>query len=200
MSVLRYISHPDVDIDPHRPVAQWQLSDLGRHRAHALLDHSWIDSIGLVISSAETKALETAHFIAARLDLDVEVRRSTGEIDRSATGFVEPDLHEWLADRFFAEPALSTSGWERAVDAQRRIVDAVSDVLDAPLDAVDAVGDVAVIGHGAVGTLLMCHLDSRAISRGHDQPGQGHYWSYDRCDRRLLHGWQPIDDTLSPPE
>ena len=193
MSVLRYISHPNVDIDPHRPVAEWRLSELGRQRAHALLDQEWITSIGLIISSAETKALETADLIAARLNMDVDGRRSTGEIDRSATGFVEPERHELLADRFFAHPTQSASGWERAVDAQQRIVDAVGDVLDAPL--ADPDGDVAIVGHGAVGTLLMCHLNSRAINRSHDQPGQGHYWSYDRSDRRLLHPWQPIDET-----
>lgn len=191
MSILRYITHPNVEIDPHTPVTEWHLSDVGRRRAHALLEQSWIDSVDLVISSAETKAIETAELIAARRNLVVDVRRSTGEIDRSATGFVEPERHELLADQFFADPERSTSGWERAVDAQRRIVDAVSDVLGTPIDAV---GDVAVVGHGAVGTLLLCHLDGRAISRSHDQSGQGHYWSYDRSDHRLLHAWRPIDE------
>lgn len=192
MSVLRYITHPNVDIDPHRPVPQWGLSALGRGRAQAMLDQPWLESIDHIIRSTETKAMETAELIAIRLDLTVDVRPSSGETDRMATGYVERERHELLADRFFSEPDVSADGWERANDAQRRIVDAVIDVLGEPNDA--AARNVAIVGHGAVGTLLMCHLDRRAISRVHDQPGQGHYWSYDRSAKRLLHGWRRLDD------
>lgn len=187
---MRYITHPNVDIDPHTPVTSWSLSPLGRHRAQTMLDQSWIQSIRHVISSSETKAMETAGLLAARLGLTVDVRPQSAEIDRSATGYVEQHRHEFLADRFFTEPQVSADGWERAVDAQRRIVDAVKDVLGEPNDPA---GDVAIVGHGAVGTLLMCHLDGRTIGRVHDQPGQGHFWSYDRSTNRLLHGWRRID-------
>ena len=191
MSILRYISHPNVDIDPHIPVTEWSLSSRGRHRVQSILEQPWVDSIGHIITSSETKARETADVLAAHLHLAVEERPSSGEIDRSSTGFVPADRHEVLADLFFAEPHTSAHGWERAVDAQRRIVEALSDQLG-ELDG--ATADVAIVGHGAVGTLLMCHLDRRAISRLHDQPGQGHYWSYDRSRGRLLHEWRPIDE------
>ncbi|WP_040493464.1 histidine phosphatase family protein [Ilumatobacter nonamiensis] len=195
MSILRYITHPNVEIDADTPVPMWGLSALGRRRALAMLDQQWVGSIGRIISSSETKALETADLIAAQLGLSVEVRPESGEIDRSSTGFVEPERHELLADRFFAEPDSSMEGWERAVDAQRRIVGVMRDVVEAR----DGRDDVAVVGHGAVGTLLMCHLVGLRISRDHDQPGQGHFWSYDRADNRLLHGWRSIDDPEDPP-
>ena len=196
MSLLRYITHPEVDIDPETPVAEWSLSPHGLRRAHVLLDQPWMTSIRHVVSSAETKALRTAELIADRLALTVVVRPSSGEIDRSSTGFVDHERHELLADRFFAEPESSVEGWEPAVHAQRRIVQALHDVLDGPHDPP---GDVAVVGHGAVGTLLMCHLDDRPISRRHDQPGQGHFWSYDRSEGRMVHGWRRIDDLDQPP-
>ena len=45
-------------------------------------------------------------------------------------------------------------GWERAIDAQRRIVAAVEQVvLTAP-----KLGDVAIVSHEGVGTLLLCRL------------------------------------------
>ena len=50
-----------------------------------------------------------------------------------------------------------------------------------------------VVGHGGVGTLLYCHLARLGIDRGHDQPRQGNYWSYDRRSGRVLHPWRPID-------
>ena len=50
------------------------------------------------------------------------------ENDRSATGFLEPSEFERVADEFFARPTVSIGGWERAIDAQKRIVGEVEAV------------------------------------------------------------------------
>ncbi|MBO9456098.1 hypothetical protein J7376_11185 [Paracoccus sp. R12_1] len=42
MAVLRYLSHPQVLIDPAVPVPRWSLSDHGRSRMPALSPlHGW---------------------------------------------------------------------------------------------------------------------------------------------------------------
>lgn len=188
MPLLRYISHPNVVQDPDVPVPQWSLSPFGRERARALAAQPWAVSIGRVVSSPETKAREAAAILAERLGLDVEVRPDTGEIDRSATGFLPAEEHDAQAAAFFARPEVSTQGWERAVDAQERIHAALADLL-VPGDA-----DVAVVGHGAVGTLWYCRLTGQAIDRRHDQPGQGHYFTVDLDTGEVLHPWRPIDE------
>ena len=53
-------------------------------------------------------------------------------------------------------------------------------------------GDVAIVSHGGVGTLLLCHLKGTAIHRAEDQPGQGHWYAFDRDTRAVLHGWRPL--------
>lgn len=59
-------------------------------------------------------------------------------------------------------------------------------------------GDIAFVGHGGVGTLLLLSLSGRAISRAADQPaGGGNYFAYDVGTRRVVHGWRPID-SLAP--
>ncbi len=103
MAVVRYITHPDVVIDPVTPVPQWRLSELGRQR--------------------------------------------------------------------------------------RRIVTALEDLLDAAA----AGPDIAVVGHGGVGTLWYCHLAGVPIERRWDQPGQGHYLTVDGASRRRQRGWRPIE-------
>ncbi len=195
--LLRYITHPEVDIDPTIPVPRWRLSDRGRARARAMSTRPWVTSIGRLISSPETKARETAAVLADHLGLTVEIRSGTGEIDRSVTGFVDPDRHDTLTDHFFAEPTRSIEGWESAVDAQRRIVSALTDVWAPTDEASTGAGgpDVAVIGHGGVGTLLMCRLLGLSIDRSHDQPTQGHHWAYDPSAARMVHRWRPIDDS-----
>ena len=187
MSTFRYLSHPRVQIDPAVPVPEWGLSDEGRRQAAAMLHQPWVATIGRLVCSPERKARETAELLAENLGIELEVRDGTGEIDRSATGFVPAERHEQLADRCFALPDESADGWEPAASAQARIVGALADLL------VDTGPEVAVVGHGGVGTLLWCHLAGVSIDRRHDQPGQGHHWAFDRSEQRVLHGWRPLD-------
>lgn len=192
--VARYLSHPQVHRNPSIPVPEWGLNTLGRGRVEALRDAGWLTGTTQIVSSAERKAIETAEPIAKALGVAIEIRTAMHENDRSATGYLSPDVFEQVADRFFAEPDRSVRGWERAIDAQNRIVHEVETVLDR-----ERPGDVLFVGHGGVGTLLMCHLAGYPIARIHDQAsGGGNYFSFDRMHRRLLHPWRPIEDAPAP--
>ncbi len=56
-------------------------------------------------------------------------------------------------------------------------------------------GDVAIVGHGGTGTLLLCHLAGIPISRYWDQTSTngGNYFAFDLLTFRLLHNWRSID-------
>lgn len=143
MSTLRYISHPQVEVDLSAPVATWRLNAAGRERAHRLAVQPWLRDVARIICSAATKDLETARILGAQLGLEPEVRVGTGENDRTATGPLPAAEFEQLAERFFAVPEVSVRGWERARDAQLRIADQLADLLG-------AADPIAVIGHGGV--------------------------------------------------
>jgi broad specificity phosphatase PhoE len=89
-------------------------------------------------------------------------------------------------------PGKSVRGWERAIDAQRRIAEAVNQAI--ALVAADT--DIAIISNGAVGALLLCHRKGVPISRREDQPsgGGGTIYSFDVATRRLLTEWHRIDE------
>jgi broad specificity phosphatase PhoE len=182
-----FITHPEVQIDPHRPVPRWHLSPRGIERMRILAGSTEVQDVSAIWSSRETKAIEAAGILAASLGLGVSVDPGFNEIDRSATGYLPAAEHEELADAFFAKPAESVRGWERAVDVQERGLAAFNAVL-----ASEAAGDVAVVAHGGIGTLLFCGLSGLPIDRVHDQPFQGHYWSFSIDDRAVLHPWRPI--------
>jgi broad specificity phosphatase PhoE len=189
-NVARYLTHPQVNIDPAVPVPRWGLSELGKARTQALTATGLLSGTTQVISSAEQKAIETAEIIAAKLGIDVEVRDAMHENDRSATGFLVPDEFEAVANQFFAQPHTSIRGWERAIDAQRRIVGEVEHVL-----ARNTPGDVLFVGHGGVGTLLYCHYSGLEIARAHDQPaGGGSFFAFSAHDRRVLHAWRRLEE------
>lgn len=187
--VLRYLTHPQVVIDPATEVTRWCLSDIGRARVAGLAVSGALAGTETVVSSVETKAVETATPLAEALGVGLVIRDDMHENDRSATGFLPPAAFEAAADRFFAAPDASFRGWETAREAQGRIVAAVDAVL-----AENPAGDVLIVGHGAVGSLLYCHLAGVPISRVYDQPaGGGCYFAFREDRRRPDGGWRPME-------
>jgi len=57
-------------------------------------------------------------------------------------------------------------------------------------------GDIAVVFHGGIGALLLCHFKGVPISRVEDQPGDGgrNVYFLDTTTRTLLSGWRRIAD------
>ncbi|MFS8036026.1 histidine phosphatase family protein [Xanthobacter sp. AM11] len=171
MTDFLYLTHPQVKVDPTVPVPRWGLSDLGRERTCAFAARFDLSHYKRIISSTEEKALQTAAILARALGLAVEVREGMEENDRSATGYLPESAFQAMADAFFARPLESVAGWERAVDAQARIVAAITAALLEVRE--DRQVPVIFVGHGGVGTLLLCHLAGYPISRAHDQPPVG---------------------------
>jgi broad specificity phosphatase PhoE len=191
MATVFYLTHPDVLLDPSVPVPEWPLNARGLARMHAMLSQNWVPGIVHVASSTERKAVDGAGILGAHLGLRPITHPGLGENDRASTGYLPKAEFEAQADAFFAHPEHSVTGWERAVDAQKRIVAAMHDVL-----AAAPAGDVAVIAHGGVGALLLCHILGSAISRAADQPAGsgGHVLAFDRATWSLSHSWRPIDE------
>ena len=190
MATVFFITHPDVLIDSATPVPDWRLNPRGIERMHAMLKQIWVPGIVHVASSTERKAVDGATVVAAHLNLRVVPHPGLGENDRSSTGYLPKVEFESVANAFFAHPEQSIRGWERATDAQARIVAAVRDVLRAAPS-----GDVAVVSHGGVGALLLCHLQDSPINREADQPAGsgGHVLAFERMTWKLRHGWRAID-------
>lgn len=187
MARLLVISHPEVLVDPNVSITEWRLSDKGQERAEKFALSPAFSGVTKFWSSYERKARDTAEILAKPHRIVVQLTEDLGENDRSATGFLPPQQFEAAADAFFAAPTESFRGWETAKAAQARIVRALQSCLDA-----HGKGDFALVTHGAVGTLLWCHLANKPIDRRFDQPGQGHFWQADLASLQPETGWRPI--------
>lgn len=185
------ITHPNVVISRDVPVPRWPLSELGKQRMRAGLRQPWVRDVTSVYCSTEQKAIDGAEILASHRSLPVQQIEDLGENDRSATGFLPPDEFERLADEFFGSPEASVRGWERAVDAQARIVRAVQRIFETDQTA----GAIAIVSHGAVGTLLYCHLAGEPIARRWDQPPNsgGNYYRFTVSPRAAHFWWRAID-------
>ncbi|MBB6050135.1 histidine phosphatase family protein [Armatimonas rosea] len=190
--LIYFITHPNVKIDPAVPVPQWPLSERGRERMEQGLRQPWVPTLTAIYSSTEQKAIDGAELLANLLGLGFTQLEALGENDRSATGFLPPDEFEQVANVFFAHPEQSVRGWETARAAQNRIVSAVEALVAA--DPTD--GPIAIVSHGAVGTLLYCHLTGEPISRRWDQPPNagGNYFAFTLEPRTAHFHWKAIDD------
>jgi broad specificity phosphatase PhoE len=186
-----FITHPNVVVSADVPVPRWPLSARGRERMTAALALPWVKHLSAIYCSAEQKAMDGAEIVARHLGLCIQQREDLGENDRSSTGYLPPTEFEAMADSFFACPDESVRGWEPAADAQRRIVRAVSLIAEHDRSG----GPVAIISHGAVGTLLYCHFSGLAISRHWDQPanGGGNFFTFGMSPPRAISHWQAID-------
>ena len=190
MSIFYFITHPNVVISRDVPVPRWPLSELGKKRMRAGLAQPWVRDVSAVYCSTEQKAIDGAEILATHLGLGFSKVHELGENDRSSTGFLPPDEFERVADQFFARPDESIRGWERAADAQARIIRAVESIPES-----NNSGAIAIVSHGAVGTLLYCDLAGKAIERRWDQPpnGGGNYFSFTLSPRAAHHWWRPFD-------
>ncbi len=190
MPSVYYFTHTQIRVDPAIPVRDWHLSDEGRARVLRAVNTPWMSRVTRVIASSEYRAIETAHMFAARRGLPVDVRP---EIDDSARPFDDflsvVDLDKAVS-AFFARPAENARpGWEAAAYAQRRVVAGIDTVLAETADA----GDLLIIGHGRIGTLLLCALAGLPISREHLQPTPGgNVFAFDRVSRKVLFRWRIV--------
>lgn len=188
VSRVLFITHPEVEVDPAVPVPDWELTARGRERMRQFAEGPDVREVRAVWSSRERKASAAAEILAGHLGLRARTLEPLAENDRSTTGYLPPELFEPAVQAFFRDPLLSHRGWETAAAAQERIADALETVLARS----PAEGDVAIVSHGGVGTLLLCKLKATAIHRAQDQPGQGHWFAFDRESREVLHGWMPL--------
>lgn len=191
LRTVRYLTHPQVAIDPSKPVRTWSLNDVGKRRIRALAASNALDGTQKVISSRETKAIETASPLANSLNCPLEIRDAMHENDRSATGFLPPEEFEIVADQFFADPGQSIRGWETANSAQSRIVGEFKRCISG-----SSAGDILFVGHGGVGTLLFCYLCDVPISREFDQGsgGGGCFFECEMPDCKPKSRWQPMEN------
>lgn len=187
---ILFITHANVVVDPKIPVPDWGLSNTGKERHTIFNTNPVINSISAVYSSYEQKAMDGGIILSSHLGLDLQKMESLKENDRSSTGFLYEEEFEATANIFFANPNTSVRGWEKAIDAQKRIVSALENIIKK--DTSD--GDIAIVAHGGVGTLLFCFLSRKEISRQYDQPPNsgGNFFAFYEDNFEIIHEWRDI--------
>ena len=183
MSKLYFITHPSVLIDKNIPIDQWQLSEKGIEETKRLLKLDFWKSIDAIYSSPEKKAAQVAELAASKYGLVPKTETCLSEIDRKSTGFMEYDIYMETVAEFYKKPSIEVNGWESAKKATERIVDCITRIMDSNTK------DVAIIGHGATGTLLACYLLNKPPTLSEDPQGTGRFMIVSWGEKKIEQKW-----------
>jgi broad specificity phosphatase PhoE len=130
------------------PAAEWRLSDAGTVRAAAFARQLDPGTAIKVYSSAEPKALETAHVLQTAWGLDGETIPGLGEHVRPLAQMFSREEFEARVRQMFLRPGELIFGDETADQARRRFTLAVMRLVTGSSN------DVIVVSHGTVMTLF----------------------------------------------
>lgn len=157
MTSLILIRHAAVQIDRDVPAKEWRLSANGRARTRQLAPHLLPYSLRRIITSIEPKARETGQILAATLGLPRHTAVNLHEHDREGVPyFARHEDFVTAVTRFFARPDELVLGRETAVQARERFDMAVSHLAKTyPAE------NIALVAHGTVITLFICHYNRR---------------------------------------
>src|SRR6266851_4452373 len=78
-NLVRYLTHPQVKIDPVIPVPSWGLSEVGRARTEAIASTGRLSGTTQIISSGERKAIDTQLRIVREVE-HVLARNRPGDV------------------------------------------------------------------------------------------------------------------------
>ena len=138
------------EIQPEKPASAWRLGAVGRQRSELLASRLQDLSPGVVWSSGEPKAVETAEIVAASFGVPVRVADGLEEHHRDNVPFYPtPDEFESAVERFFSHPNQLVLGSETAEQAHDRMSAAIDDVVESGQH------DSIVVTHGTVMTLYV---------------------------------------------
>lgn len=189
MTKLIFITHPAVDIDPQVPIDKWHISKDGQKQIENLLKYPFWKEVDVIYSSQEGKALNAAQQIKGHF-ANLKSPAAEGmfdlhEIDRSATGILPKEIYYKAIEEFYQNPDKSYKGWETANAAKERITKVVTQIMEDNADKT-----VAIIGHGATGTLLACAVQKIEPSFAEDPHANGCIMVYDWDKKTVLSPWE----------
>jgi broad specificity phosphatase PhoE len=150
MSKLILIKHAKPLVDPTKSSELWKLSAEGQKQCDVLAEQIRVHSPGIIVSSIEPKAVETAQILAERLGVACESVDDLGEHDRSNVPHMRSGEFISNIELLFRRPDEQVLGHESAEEALARFDYAVDTAIKAHPDA-----NVAIVSHGTVIALFI---------------------------------------------
>lgn len=115
-----FLRHAKVRKETSEPSDKWILSDEGIKYVEQVAATGIFDDVNVIISSSQKKVIQTAYFLANRLDKDIITNPSLDEIDKGSLLIEDPEEYQKQVVNIFDKPDESIAGWESANQALKR--------------------------------------------------------------------------------
>jgi broad specificity phosphatase PhoE len=159
MPNLVFIRHSQTKPDPDMPSRLWPLTEEGRRRCALLALELIPYQLDVIVTSRETKAIQTGELAAQRLGIPCRAMVNLHEHEReTAPYFGTQEEFPKAVNNFFSRPAELVFGEETALQAQERFAGAIQSVLAAyPRE------NIAIVTHGTVLSLFASQATGQAV-------------------------------------
>lgn len=155
MRKLILVRHSLPDIVPEIPANLWRLSREGRRRCKILAAKLAGHKPCLIVTSLESKALETGQLVASMLELPQAAAAGIHEHERRSVAFCADEAKfQASVVRMLEQPGQPVFGDETGDQAHQRFSQAIDSVIERYPQ-----GNLAVVTHGTVLSLFV----SRAV-------------------------------------
>ena len=148
-----FLRHAKVRKDSNEPSDKWVLSDEGIKYVEEVAATGIFDDVNVIISSSQKKVIQTAYFLADRLNKEIITNPNLDEIDKSATLIEDPEEYERQVIEVFEKPDENINGWESANQALKR--------FQLGMDRIDKEHShkkILIVTHGIVLTLYFANI------------------------------------------
>lgn len=155
MNFLILVRHSRPKIDPRQPVSEWRLSDEGRTLCIPLAKKLAAFQPGIILSSIEWKARETAEILARHLHIVTKIEKGLHEHERGNEPYLaSPEEFQNRIRRFFQNPHQLVYGSETASQALARYTNAIHRIVTEHPEQT-----ILLVSHGTVMSLLVAHYN-----------------------------------------
>lgn len=150
MRKLILIRHSEVAIDPSKPHHEWVLSESGRRLAVILAERLCTLQPDLIVTSTETKAIQTGQIVAQQMNVPVKTVDDLHEHQRRQMPYTSQPVFEENVAKFFNHPTELVFGSETAEQVYQRFKWAIGALLQK-----NGGKNLAVISHGTALALFV---------------------------------------------
>lgn len=143
---LILIRHSKSLVNPNISIPTWGLSGEGVELAKKLNVISQVQTLDVIYSSLQTKALETAILATKNAGIPIKTDNRLTESTSFTNKFVTPEQLEQNTRKYFFDKHLSINNGETFEEALRRFVVAINDITKSEADK----KNIGIVSHGNI--------------------------------------------------
>ncbi len=152
---LILVRHSRPEMDPARPAREWRLSEEGRDLCLPLAEKLAPFQPGIILSSIEPKARETADLLAQHWHKSAQVEEGLHEHERGNEPYLpSPEEFQTRIQKLFRHPHQHIFGGETASQALARYTNAIHRVVTAHPEQ-----NILLVSHGTVMSLFVAQYN-----------------------------------------